>query len=337
MFSGQYNSEDHILSQEGIRAVRLGLRYGIRAFDTSRYYGPSEYVLGNILSTLKDEFPRSSYQITTKCGRFGLDDFDYSPARIRQCVLESLERLQTTYLDAVYLHDVEFIAPQVMPKTDGNHVTALGADAAAYGLAQGDEAKVHGEGDQKILDAIAELRKLKQEGIVRNIGITGYPLPTLLRLAILVNGTLPYEPVDVILSYSHLTLQNSTFNAFAPYFYERAKVKQLLAASPLSMGLLTPKPPSWHPAPDLLRSAVIDALKIAPDLPNLALGYAARQTGTKTPLVGGFSNVREVHNCVKVWREVHETKNSDERIQQEKDVIGLFEEAKYLDWSWNSP
>ncbi|KXN86314.1 D-arabinose 1-dehydrogenase [Leucoagaricus sp. SymC.cos] len=301
VFSGQYNSRDHILSQEGTRAIRLGLRYGIRAFDTSRYYGPSEFVLGSILTALKDEFPRSSYQIMTKCGRFGPYDFDYSPTRIRQCVMESLERLQTTYLDAVYLHDVEFVA------------------------------------SGKILDAFAELRKLKQEGVVRNVGIAGYPLPTLLRIAILIKNTPPSEPVDVLLSYSHLTLQNSTFNAFAPHFYERAKVKQLLTASPLSMGLLTPTPPSWHPAPDALKLVVKDALKVAPDLPNIALGYTARQTGIKTPLVGGFSNAREVHECVKVWREIYESKDGSVRVQQEKDVIELFEKSQYLDWSWKSP
>lgn len=109
----------------------------------------------------------------TKCGRFGLNDFDYSPSRIRQCVLESLERLQTTYLDTVYLHDIEFVATAVAPKTTGNHTTALGAEAAAYGLGEGDAAKVWGEGDQKILDAFNELHKLKQEGIVKSIGITG--------------------------------------------------------------------------------------------------------------------------------------------------------------------
>ena len=38
-------------------------RYGIRAFDTSAYYGPSEIVLGNILESLREEFPRSSYQL----------------------------------------------------------------------------------------------------------------------------------------------------------------------------------------------------------------------------------------------------------------------------------
>lgn len=288
----------------------------------------------------------------TKCGRFGPNDFDYDPARIRQCVLESLERLQTTYLDVVYLHDVEFVASQVAPKLLGNHTAALGADAAAYGLAEVDANNVRGEGDQKILDAIAELKKMKQEGIIKNIGITGmaapfklkvysqysgYPLPTLLRLAILVKNTSSLEPLDLILSYSHLTLQNSAFNTFAPQFYERAKVKQLLAGSPLSMGLLTSKPPLWHPAPDALRAAAVDAFKIAPDLPNLALGYTARQTATKTPLVVGLSNVTEVHECVKIWREVHENRCSEGRLQQEKAVIQLFERSQYLDWSWQSP
>jgi hypothetical protein len=39
------------------------LRYGIRAFDTSAYYGPSEIVLGGVLKALKDEFPRESYKL----------------------------------------------------------------------------------------------------------------------------------------------------------------------------------------------------------------------------------------------------------------------------------
>jgi len=46
-----------------LRTVRLALRYGIRAFDTSVYYGPSEVVLGDTLYALRDEFPRSSYQL----------------------------------------------------------------------------------------------------------------------------------------------------------------------------------------------------------------------------------------------------------------------------------
>ncbi|EEB88686.1 hypothetical protein MPER_13335, partial [Moniliophthora perniciosa FA553] len=45
--------------------VRLALRYGIRAFDTSIYYGPSEVVLGNALKMIEKsgEFARGDYQL----------------------------------------------------------------------------------------------------------------------------------------------------------------------------------------------------------------------------------------------------------------------------------
>lgn len=46
-----------------VMQIQRGYRYGIRAFDTSPYYGPSEIVLGNALEALENEFPRSSYQI----------------------------------------------------------------------------------------------------------------------------------------------------------------------------------------------------------------------------------------------------------------------------------
>jgi D-arabinose 1-dehydrogenase len=109
----------------------------------------------------------------TKCGRFGVSDFDYSPARVRSSVENSLRRLQTDYLDAVYLHDVEFVCTRVTPRQSGNHLAALAHEKVEYGLAEGDEGKIRGDGDQTVLDAFAELRKLKNEGKVKHIGITG--------------------------------------------------------------------------------------------------------------------------------------------------------------------
>lgn len=109
----------------------------------------------------------------TKCGRYGQANFDYSPSTIRESVKRSLDRLQTEYLDTVYLHDVEYVCTPVAPRSTGNHLAALSEDKEAYGLAEADEGKIRGEGDQKILDAFAELRKLQQEGLVKHIGITG--------------------------------------------------------------------------------------------------------------------------------------------------------------------
>ncbi|KAJ7590756.1 Aldo/keto reductase [Mycena floridula] len=339
-FSNQYNPDDLLTSDVPVRVVRLGLRYGITAFDTSAYYGPSELVLGNALQLLKDEFPRLSYKLITKCGRFGPSNFDYSPTSIRDCVNRSLKRLQTPYLDAVYLHDVEFVATPYLAKANGNHITALTDETTQYGLALGEEAIVRGDGDQKILDAFAELQKMKEEGLIKEVGMTGYPLPTLLRLSLLILHSPPFKPVDILLSYSHISFQNSTFVDFIPEFRERAKVNRLISASPFSMGLLTPSgPPGWHPAPKGLLDAIAKIRQeVQRDIANLALGYSIRKsTEMKTPMAAGFSNPEEVHECVKVWRALKEGFDDERRLQDEARAREILAEAGYLDWSWSSP
>ncbi|KAJ6627480.1 NADP-dependent oxidoreductase domain-containing protein [Mycena sp. CBHHK59/15] len=341
--SNQYNTDELLTSDAPLRTVQLALRYGITAFDTSAYYGPSEILLGNALLALKDEFPRSSYQLMTKCGRYGMSNFDYSPETIRQTVKRSLERLHTDYLDVVHLHDVEFVCTDFSPRTTGNHTSALNDEKAAYGLMEGEESKIRGEGDQTILNAVRELQKMKDEGLIKNIGITGYPLHTLLRIALLILHSPPFKAVDVILSYSNLTLQNSTFLHFAPQLIERAQVKQLIAASPFSMGLLTGfAPPAWHPASPLLlattKQAAEEQKAKGRPLADVAVGHGLRHTGGAIPLAVGFSQPKEVHECVKVWREIQMGGEDDaERTKHEQAVQDLFMEAGVLDWAWASP
>ncbi|KAF9644377.1 Aldo/keto reductase [Thelephora ganbajun] len=341
-FSLQYNPEEHMTSDVPIRSIRLCMRYGIRAFDTSVYYGPSEIVLGGVLKALKDEFPRDSYKLITKCGRYGLTpaEFDYSPSTIRRSVQRSLERLNTTYLDILYLHDVDMVADEVMPKRDGDHSTALGEDREAYGLALEQESKVWGEGDRKVLEAYGELKRMKEEGLVKNIGITGYPLPTLLRLALLIRQT--YGPMDVLMSFCHLTIQNDTFTPFVKELTERAGVGQLLTASPLCMGLLAPNPPEWSPAPARLKSAASEALNICSSwnggLSNIALGFAyrnARHLGIPTAV--GIGSLEQVHETVRVWREIASDDSSREREAYEDRVLRVFDASGYRNYSWPCP
>ncbi|KAF7301565.1 hypothetical protein MIND_00722000 [Mycena indigotica] len=321
--SPQYQTDELLSGDSPLRTVQLALRYGINAFDTS--------------------FPRSSYQLMTKCGRYGTFDFDYTPATIRNSVKQSLERLHADYFDVVHLHDVEFVCEEVTPRRTGNHLSALDDDKEAYGLQEGDEGKIRGPGDQKILDAIAELRKMQDEGLIKHIGITGYPLYTLLRLALLILHNPPFKPVDVILSYSNLSLQSSTFLQFAPQLTGRAKVGQLLAASPFSMGLLTDAgPPNWHPASPELRKATINAATEVKErgrsLADLATGYCIRNTGGAIPLVVGLSTPREVHECVRVWREIEVGGGDDvSRVEQEDLVKKIFRDIGVLDWAWASP
>lgn len=305
----------------------------------------------------------------TKCGRYGPTTFDYSPARIRDSVERSLQRLQTTYLDTIYLHDVEFVGTPFGPiSASGHHAAALHDKQKEYGLAEGDEGVVRGEGDEKILAAFRELRKMKDEGLVRNIGITGrstfldqlicrrltsffiiisgYPLPTLLRLALLILNNAPFKPVDIILNYSHSSLQNATFHEFTRHFRERAKVTELIAASPYSMGLLVssikPLTNVWHPAPTGLRAAVAQAAQefqaSGSELSDVALGYSiGKAEADGVPVAVGCSTLSEVHETVRVWRDVKAGARGEETRKIEDRAQEIIREAGFLNWSWPSP
>jgi aryl-alcohol dehydrogenase-like predicted oxidoreductase len=229
-FNYQYNPDPYELDPTGL--VQQALEYGIRAFDTSPYYGPSEEILGAALDTpyVHANAKREEYFLLTKCGRISSDHFDYRPASVAASVRRSLVRLRTTYLDVVYCHDVEFVS------------------------------------SDSVLAAVRELRRLRDtEGIVKYVGISGYPVPVLLKLAARILKETG-EPLDAVMSYANFTLQNgtlgseATLNAFAA-----AKVDVVPNASPLGMGLLRREGiPSgslgeWHPAPAALRAAVARA------------------------------------------------------------------------------
>ncbi len=141
---------------EAVRAVHLAVDSGINFFDTSPYYGITlaEERLGAALAGR-----RQRVILSTKCGRYGLAEFDFSAKRVTASMDESLLRLQTGYIDLFLAHDVEF-----------------------------------GDVQQIINETIPALRKLQQQGKARYIGITGYPPKLLRRIAesVPVDGILSY-------------------------------------------------------------------------------------------------------------------------------------------------
>ncbi|KAI8162947.1 D-arabinose 1-dehydrogenase [Colletotrichum sp. SAR 10_70] len=218
-FNYQYVSDPS--QMPSVEIVSRALSLGITAFDTSPYYGPSESILGAALRTLSP--PRESYFLVTKAGRIAPAEFDYSPSWIRASVLRSLERLNTSYLDLVYTHDAEFVSPD------------------------------------EVVAAVRELRRLRDEGLVRYVGICGYPVPVLCELAGKILRETG-EPVDAVQSFSHFCVQNNTLGSDAILArFKDAGVNVVTNASMLSMGLLTTRGvddgpmASWHPAPGPLR------------------------------------------------------------------------------------
>jgi len=130
---------------EGERAVHCAVDLGINYFDVAPYYGRTlaESRLGAALAGR-----RNQVVLATKCGRYDIAGFDFSTARIRLSIDESLKRLRTDHLDVFLAHDIEFV--------DANQI---------------------------IEEAIPTMRELQREGKTRFIGITGLQLKMLKRVA----------------------------------------------------------------------------------------------------------------------------------------------------------
>ena len=144
------------------------------------------------------------------------------------------------------------------------------------------------------------------------------------------------------MSYCHLTIQNDTLIQFVEELTGRAGIGQLLTASPLCMGLLTPNPLEWSPAPQKLKSASSEAVDVCSawtgGLPNVALGFSyrnARHLGI--PTVVGVGLLEQVHETIKVWREIASGDGTQERKEYEERVIQLFDASVYRNYSWPSP
>ncbi|MCJ1305884.1 hypothetical protein MMC08_008701 [Hypocenomyce scalaris] len=204
-FNSQYNPDPYVLPTTGI--VHRALSLGVRAFDTSPYYGPAEELVGQALDTpfVHDNFPRRDYFLLTKVGRIGGSEFDYSAPWVRHSIQHSLKRLRTDYLDVVYCHDVEFVSPQ------------------------------------EVLTAVIELRRIRDEaGTIKYVGISGYPVDVLCERAEMILEKTG-EPLDVVQSYANFTLQSTRLSSEGVKRLKAAGVNVVPNASVLGMGLLRRK------------------------------------------------------------------------------------------------
>jgi L-galactose dehydrogenase len=231
--------------EEGKRSVHLAIDEGINFFDVSPYYGLSlaEERLGAAL-----EGRRSKVVLSTKCGRYGSDEFDFSARRIFAGMDESLQRLRTDYVDLLLAHDIEF-----------------------------------GDLSQIVEETIPAMRRLQEQGKTRYIGVTGFPLRTLIHVARTV-------PVDAILSYCHYNLLADDLDPGLTSLAESRGIG-LINASPLHMGMLTEQgAPDWHPAPSEMREAARSAADFCrshgSDISDLALRFCFDYPGVASTLVG---------------------------------------------------
>lgn len=228
--------------------IRIAFSKGLNSIDTSSYYGRSEELIGQALTNLKLQLPRDSYYLCTKAGRIAESEFDYSPKHVRASVKRSLELLNTKYLDLVYMHDIEFVETP------------------------------------EIFEALKELRALKEEGLIRAFGFSGYPLKFMYEIAYKCAHEYKEEigPVDCVFSYSHGCLQNTALFDMYKSFFDDCGIKKLMNGSILSMSLLRSGPThDFHPARAELRKRVEEVAQNLKETKNVELAELATRFALK--------------------------------------------------------
>lgn len=242
--------------QQAMRSVRTALDLGMNFIDTSPFYGRglSECLLGPALR----DVPRDSYYLGTKLGRYDRAHFDFSARRVVESVDVSLHRLGVEHLDIMLCHDIEFV-----------------------------------EMSQIVNETLPALRKIQQQGKVRYIGISGYPMN-------IFRYILDRTELDVVLSYNHFTLQNTMLADLVAYL--QGKGVGIMNAAPFSARLLTNAPlPAWHKATPEVRALCRKAAELCAsrgvDIAQLALQFSLSHPDLTTCVVGS-ANPENVQHWV---------------------------------------
>ncbi|QJE96821.1 aldo/keto reductase [Luteolibacter luteus] len=243
---------------DAVATVQAALEGGMNFIDVSPSYGETlaELRLGRALEGV----PRDSYILATKIGSYSepRGDYDFSRASTERSVEHSLKRLGVDYIDLIQCHDIEF----------GDH-------------------------DQVINETLPTLHKLKEQGFVRHVGITGLPLkifPSIL-------DRVPPGTVETILSFCHYELNDTSLGDLIPYLQEKGV--GIISASPTGMGLLTQRgAPGWHMASETIRAGCRKAMEHCRskgvDIVQLALQFACDNEAIASTLVGSANpdNIR---------------------------------------------
>ncbi len=248
------------VSQEDCCAtVQAALEGGMNFIDVSPSYGETlaELRLGRALEGVK----RDSYLLATKIGSYSepRGDYDFSRASTERSVEHSMKRLGVDFIDLIQCHDIEFADHDVI-----------------------------------INETLPALHRLKEQGHVGHVGITGLPLkifPALL-------DRLPVGVVETILSFCHFELNNTALADLVPYLKEKGV--GIINASPTGMGLLTRRgAPAWHPSTKTIqegcKKAVDHCNSKGVDIVKLAVQFSCSHPDMACTLVGSANpqNIRD--------------------------------------------
>ena len=188
---------------QAVRTLLAAFKGPVNFFDTANNYGQSESRIGEGIK-INGGLPKDCI-IETKADRDPITN-EFSALRMRQSVEESLRRLGMAQLPLVYLHD-----PEYHPKYSSNRPLAIQEILAEGG-------------------AVAELEKLKNEGIIQHLGISGGPIDLLVDFV-------ETGKFDVVITHNRWNL---IYQTAEPLFVAAQKREVgIVNAAPFASGILS--------------------------------------------------------------------------------------------------
>ncbi len=242
---------------EGIRAVHAALDMGINYFDVAPAYGGTvaETVLGKALRGIS----RERYYLSTKAGKFtdpehyGRDELNYSRARIRQSVADSMRRLGVDFFDIVHLHDIEY------------------------------QGRAHT--DWALEEGMAALHELKRESKIGAVSAGVYPMDLWHRIVASV-------AVDAALVHNHYCLHDTRATELLPAVLEKG-IGLINGSPFGSGLLTGREPAAWHPALESDRKCFREAAEFCHrqgvPISKLAIQFASQHPQIPTTLFSSAS------------------------------------------------
>lgn len=312
-----WSTADDQASEAGLhKAYELGARL----FDTADVYGHgrSERLIGRMVR----QVPRTSLILTSKVGYFaGTAEHGYHPGHMRRQLEQSLENLETDYLDIYFLHHPDF-----------------------------------GDNDIWLEGAITAMHDFRTEGLIRHVGMRGphrYAPDRLTAQPSKQDKIAHFRTVFDLVNPEILAVRNNLLTPANRIAGILALAEErgcgVLFNKPLSQGLLTPTTLSgqtrtfgqgdhrlrkrWftQPATDVVAHGLRDFQKIVGDDPGRLIAvvlWACLNSFNAAAVLAGFTSVAQIEQNMAAIRSrpddahIAAARSIMARVQQQLDGEG---------------
>lgn len=269
--------------EEAEETINEVINSPINFMDTSSNYGESEKRIGHVIKKI-DGLPEG-FVLATKADR-DMETGDFSGDQMKKSVEKSLKLLHLENLQLVYLHDPEHTTFEEVMKKGG---------------------------------ALEALQKMKDEGVIKHIGIGGGPIDMLIKY-------IETDSFETVITHNRYNLIYRTADPLLNLAAE--KNMGVLSAAPFASGILAKGSAAYprfayRPATEDIMRRVKELEKICEEynvpLKTVALHFSLRDPRITSTIIG-VSKPSRIADTIQIY----ETVVPDE-IWKEIDAYALYE------------